>query len=64
MCIRDSFDMTALQIDAELKKYKSRVIDILKQSAPDLDEKRVLRIIEMNFPDYRSIANKLEFELL
>jgi DNA polymerase III delta prime subunit len=58
------FDMTALQIDAELKKYKSRVIDILKVSIPDLDEHRVLRVIEMNFPDYRSIANKLEFELL
>ena len=58
------FDMTALQIDTELKKYKSRVIEILKESRPHLDEHRVLRVIEMNFPDYRSIANKLEFELL
>ena len=58
------FDMTPMQIEGELKRYKERVIEFMIQSATTVDASRVCRIIEMNFPDYRTIANKLEFEML
>ena len=36
----------------------------MKEQSMQVDELRINRLIEMNFPDYRTIANKLEFELL
>ena len=58
------FDMTPVQIATELAKYKVRVIAMLKEHSTDIDEARISRLIDMNFPDYRTIANKIEFELL
>ena len=58
------FDMTALQIEDELQRYKERVIAFMKEQSIEVDELRINRVIEMNFPDYRTIANKLEFEML
>lgn len=58
------FDMTAMQIEDELQRYKERVIAFMKEQSIEVDELRVNRVIEMNFPDYRTIANKLEFEML
>jgi replication-associated recombination protein RarA len=58
------FDMTPMQIEEELKRYKERVIDYMSSNSVNVDPERVSRIIDMNFPDYRTIANKLEFELL
>jgi len=56
--------MTPMQIEEELKRYKERVIDYMSSNSVNVDPERVSRIIDMNFPDYRTIANKLEFELL
>ena len=58
------FDMTPTQIEVELEKYKIRIITILKLQSPDTDEQRISRLIDMNYPDYRTIANKIEFEML
>jgi replication-associated recombination protein RarA len=58
------FDMTAMQIEDELQRYKERVIAFMKKQSIEVDELRINRVIEMNFPDYRTIANKLEFEML
>ena len=58
------FDMTAMQIEDELQRYKERVIAFMKAQSIEVDELRINRVIEMNFPDYRTIANKLEFEML
>jgi DNA polymerase III delta prime subunit len=59
-----NFDMTASQIKNELEKYKIRMIEQLKKMHPSIDESRVIRIIEVNYPDYRVIAQKIEFELI
>lgn len=58
------FDMTPTQIELELEKYKIRIITLLKIHSPDVDEQRISRLIDMNYPDYRTIANKIEFEML
>lgn len=58
------FDMTPTQIANELEKYKIRIIAMLKKQSPDTDEQRISRLIDMNYPDYRTIANKIEFEML
>ena len=58
------FDMTPMQIEEELKRYKERVIDYMSSNSVNVDPERVSRISDMNFPDYRPIANTLEFELL
>jgi DNA polymerase III delta prime subunit len=58
------FDMTPLQIEEELKRYKTRVTEFINQNSLNIDMNRISRIIDMNFPDYRIIANKLEFEIV
>ena len=58
------FDMSPAQIEAELEKYKVRIISMLKANHEDVDEQRIFRLIDMNFPDYRTISNKIEFEML
>lgn len=62
LCI--SFDMSQVEIQSELQKYKTRVIEFLKSRIENLNESRVLRIIESNYPDYRTINQKLEFEFI
>jgi replication-associated recombination protein RarA len=58
------FDMTPMQIEEELKRYKERVTEFMNQNSVSVDHARISRIIDMNFPDYRTIANKLEFEMV
>ena len=58
------FDMSPAQIEAELEKYKVRIISMLKANHENIDEQRIFRLIDMNFPDYRTISNKIEFEML
>jgi replication factor C subunit 2/4 len=62
LCI--SFDMSQVEIQSELQKYKTRVIEYLKSRIENLNESRILRIIDSNFPDYRTINQKLEFEFI
>lgn len=59
-----NFDMTSSQIMKSLDSYKQRVINKLKERYEQLDTSKVTRIIDINFPDYRCIANHLEFEFI
>lgn len=59
-----NFDMSASQIMKSLDGYKERVINKLTERYGDIDVHKVGRIIDMNFPDYRCIANHLEFEFI
>lgn len=59
-----NFDMTSSQIMKSLEGYRKRVMEKLTARYQDIDINRVNRIIDMHFPDYRSIANHLEFEFI
>lgn len=59
-----NFDMSASQIMKSLDSYKQRVVSRLTERYGDIDVVKVGRIVDMNFPDYRSIANHLEFEFI
>lgn len=59
-----NFDMTPAQIENELFNYKNRVVRRINELYPESELSRIIRIIELYFPDYRSIANTIEFELL
>jgi hypothetical protein len=58
------FDMTAMQIEEELNRYKKRIAEFMNANSVVIDPLRISRIIDTNFPDYRTIANKLEFEMV
>ena len=59
-----NFDMTSSQVVKSLDSYKKRVFSKLAERYGEIDTSKVGRIIDMNFPDYRSIANHLEFEFI
>lgn len=59
-----NFDMTSSQIMKSLEGYRKRVMEKLTARYQEIDINRVNRIIDMHFPDYRSIANHLEFEFI
>lgn len=59
-----SFDLTASQIGEALESYTDRVIAKMRENVPDADAGRVRQIISLNYPDYRTIANSLEFEFM
>jgi len=58
------FDMTNFQIINELEKYTTKTISYLKNKNPEIDENRIKRIIQSNYPDYRKITQKLEYEFI
>jgi replication-associated recombination protein RarA len=58
-----SFDMTPMQIEVQLSLYKERVIAFMQSISAPIEPERICRIIDMNFPDYRTIGARLEFEL-
>ena len=58
------FDMYASQVQTELEKYTERTIEKLKGIFSEVYEGKVRQIINLYFPDYRTIANKLEFEMV
>jgi len=59
-----SFDMTSSQTSDAIQIYIKRTILKLKEISNSIDESRVKRIIELNYPDFRIIANQLEFEFM
>lgn len=58
------FDMTVTQTQEALDSYVNRLIEKLRQTSASVNEDRVKRIVQLNYPDFRTIANHLEFELL
>ena len=59
-----NFDMTSSQIVKSLKSYKQRVFAKLAEVYGEIDTSKVERIIDMHFPDYRRIANQIDFEFI
>ena len=59
-----SFDLTAVQFEEALETYITRVINKIREYVPDIEEKSIRKIVQMNYPDYRTIANSLEFEFM
>lgn len=59
-----NFDLTSSQTTEALNAYISRTIERIKSQNEDIDEKRIKRLIELHYPDFRTIANHIEFELI
>jgi DNA polymerase III delta prime subunit len=59
-----SFDMTTAQTTEALNMYINKTIEKLKVQKQDIDENRIKRLIELHYPDFRTIANHIEFELI
>jgi len=53
-----------MQIAEQMILYKNRTLEKLKQRYELVNDEKIERIIELNYPDYRTIANHIEFELL
>lgn len=58
------FDMTLTERTKYLDMYTEKTLKVLKREVPDVDENKVRRIISMYYPDYRTISNHLEYELM
>lgn len=58
------FDMTSSERTKYIDSYTEKTLGVLKNQIPDIDEARVRRIISMYYPDYRTISNHLEYELM
>jgi replication-associated recombination protein RarA len=58
------FDMTSSQQSKSLEIYTQRTLKKLKEHLVEIDDDRVTRIISMYYPDYRTISNHLEYELM
>ena len=54
--------MTPNQVKAELEKQTERIVQELQKRLQDPNVDRIKQIISIGFPDYRTIANKLQFE--
>lgn len=59
-----SFDLPASHLETALDDYISRVIRKMSEQVPNINKDRVRQIIQLNYPDYRTIANSLEFEFM
>ena len=57
------FDLTSAQTESALDEYVKVTLEKLKQQTDSVDVSRVETIIRHYYPDHRSIANHLEFEL-
>jgi replication-associated recombination protein RarA len=58
------FDVPFLSLNESIEKLIQTIKKRLKELNLEIDESRLRQIVAMNFPDYRSIANDIEFELL
>jgi putative ATPase len=58
------FDVPFLSLNESIEKLIQTIKSRLKELNSDLDESRLRQIVVMKFPDYRAIANEIEFELL
>jgi len=59
-----SFDLTTSQLSKFLEIYTEKTLSRLKSHYESIDESRVKRLISMYYPDYRTISNHLEYEML
>ena len=58
------FDFTATQKKEALESYVSKLFEKLSKNYADFDKDRIRQLVISSFPDYRAIANKIEFEFM
>jgi replication factor C subunit 2/4 len=59
-----NFDPTTSSVEEELPKYIERIKIRLQEQNRGIEACAIKRFVELYFPDYRRIANTIEFELL
>ncbi len=60
------FDQTPGDYDSLVSKHTKTVIDKISKLQPDISQEQIYeisKIVKRNFPDYRRIANEIDFEL-
>ena len=58
------FDVPFMSLNASITKLTQTIERRLTEINASIDEARLHQIVVMKFPDYRAIANDIEFELL
>jgi replication-associated recombination protein RarA len=58
------FDVPFISLSASITKFTETIERRLTEINAKIDESRLRQIVVMKFPDYRAIANDIEFELL
>lgn len=58
------FDVRYLSLNASIAKLIQTIQSRLIEISAEIDESRLRQIVVLKFPDYRAIANDIEFELL
>ena len=57
------FDLASTDQDEVLRDYTKRFLSQLRERECPFDEARIRQLISMRFPDFRAIANRVEYEL-
>ena len=63
-CMPLNFALSYKEINLMIAKLTNTVHSRLEEIDCKFDDKRISEIVAMNFPDYRAIANAVEFELI
>lgn len=63
-CKTITFDVQISKIDSMKAKLFKTIKHRLSEINQDFDDSKLSKIVSMNFPDYRAVANDIEFELL
>jgi replication factor C small subunit len=63
-CMPISFDMPLQSMPSVISKVTSTIEKRLREVNVKFDSSRLAQIVNLNYPDFRTIANKIHFELL
>lgn len=63
-CIPFCFEVPLSSINESIEKLIQTIKNRLQELNLEIDESRLREIVVLKFPDYRSIANEIEFEFL
>jgi len=63
-CRPFSFEVAYSSLDASITKLTNMIQSRLKEMNVQIDQSIIHQIVVMKFPDYRAIANEIEFEIM
>lgn len=63
-CMPICFDMPLQAMPTVISKVTATIESRLTEIDASIDESKLLNFVQLNYPDYRTIANKIHFELL
>jgi replication-associated recombination protein RarA len=63
-CMPVCFDMPLQTMPAVISKVTATIESRLTEIDASIDESKLHHFVQLNYPDYRTIANKIQFELL